>query len=247
MHVADEAGRGGTIGGAGRPTVLIVDDEDGIVDLMRDFLEMDGFAVRAARDGAEALAIVAREPVDCVLLDVMMPGVSGFDVCRRLRETSDLPILFLSARGGDSDKIRGLRLGGDDYIVKSATPDEVVARVRAVLRRYQAGGPREEQRDDVRDFGRLVVDMRAHEVRIDGRAVPMPTREFELLCLFVQHPRQVFSRDRLFELAWGDYGDRSTVTTHIRRLREKIEVDPAEPRAIVTVWGVGYRFEGSGL
>jgi DNA-binding response OmpR family regulator len=239
MHVLD------AVGGDGRPTVLIVDDEDGIVDLMRDFLEIDGFAVLAARDGAEALAILARAPVDCVLLDVMMPGLSGFDICRRMREMSDLPILFLSARGGDSDKLRGLRLGGDDYIVKSATPDEVVARVKAVLRRARTGGARVAAAEDTRDFGRLVVDLRAHEVRIDGRAVPMPAREFSLLRLFVEHPRQVFSRDRLFELAWGDYGDKSTVTTHIRRLREKIEEDPAHPRAIVTVWGVGYRFDGA--
>lgn len=121
-----------------RPTVLVDDDEDGIVELMRDFLEVDGFAVRVARDGAEALAVLAREPVGGVLLDVMMPGASGFEVCRRIREsreTAGVPILFLSAKDGDSDKIRGLRLGGDDYVVKSATPDEVVARVHAVLRR----------------------------------------------------------------------------------------------------------------
>lgn len=227
-------------------TVLVVDDEDGIVELMRDFLEADGFAVRVARDGAAALTAMASEPVDCVLLDVMMPGLSGFDVCRRIRAAADVPILFLSARDGDSDKIRGLRLGADDYVVKSATPDEVVARVRAVLRRYRPGVPAPESADEsVLDFGRLVVDVRAHEVRVDGAPVAMPAREFALLRLFAEHPRQVFSRDRLFELGWESFGDRSTVTTHIRRLRERIEQDPAEPRYIVTVWGVGYRFEGA--
>ncbi len=232
---------------AQQPTILVVDDEEGIVELMRDFLEVDGFAVRVARDGAEALATLARERVDCVLLDVMMPGASGFEVCRRIREareTADTPILFLSAKDGDSDKIRGLRLGGDDYVVKSATPDEVVARVHAVLRRSRPSAPRESAGEGVLDFGRLVVDVRAHEARVDGAVAPMPAREFALLRLFAEHPRQVFSRDRLFELGWESYGDKSTVTTHIRRLREKIEEDPATPRYIVTVWGVGYRFEG---
>jgi DNA-binding response OmpR family regulator len=224
-------------------TILVVDDEEGVVELMRDFLEVDGFIVRSARDGAEALAVLAREPVDCVLLDIMMPGASGFDVLRRMRESGDVPLLFLSARDDSSDKIRGLRLGADDYVVKSATPDEVVARVRAVLRRARPVAA-EIAGEGALDFGRLVIDVRAHEVRVDGTPIPMPAREFMLLQLFAEHPRQVFSRDRLFELGWGSFGDRSTVTTHIRRLRERIEEDPAHPRYIVTVWGVGYRFEG---
>jgi DNA-binding response OmpR family regulator len=227
-----------------QPTILVVDDEEGIVELMRDFLEVDGFTVLVARDGAQALATLAREAVDCVLLDVMMPDTSGFEVLRRIRETTDTPVLFLSARDGDSDKIRGLRLGGDDYVVKSATPDEVVARVHAVLRRAPSTATQDDDRDGTLDFGRLVIDVRAHEVRVDGTPIPMPAREFMLLQLFAEHPRQVFSRDRLFELGWGSFGDRSTVTTHIRRLRERIEEDPAHPRYIVTVWGVGYRFEG---
>lgn len=230
-----------------QPTVLVVDDDDNIVEVMRDFLAADGFTVLTAWDGAEALAVLARALVDCIILDVMMPGLSGFDLCRQMRSTSDVPILFLSARDGDSDKIRGLRLGSDDYIVKSATPDEVVARVHAVLRRYRSGTTAcstAEQDAGLLDFGRLVVDVRAHEVRVDGQPVLMAAREFALLRLLAEHPRQVFSPDRLFELAWGTYGDRSTVKTHIWRLREKIEQDPARPRYIVTVWGVGYRFEG---
>jgi DNA-binding response OmpR family regulator len=228
-----------------RSTVLVVDDEAGIIELMRDFLEVDGFNVLTARDGEEALAALARERVECVLLDVMMPGLSGFDVLRRIRETADVPILFLSARDGDSDKIRGLRLGGDDYIVKSATPDEVVARVHAVLRRTRPGAAAAGNAEEgVLDFGRLVIDVRAHEVRVDAAPIQVPAREFALLRLFAEHPRQVFSRDRLFELGWGAFGDKSTVTTHIRRLRERIEEDPAHPHYIVTVWGVGYRFEG---
>src|SRR5947209_9264206 len=208
---------------------------------MRDFLEADGFAVLGASDAGEALTIFERESVDCILLDVMMPGVSGFDLCRQIRERSDVPLFFLSARDGDTDKIRGLRLGGDDYIVKSATPSEVVARVKAVCRRYRPIPPPE---GGALDFGRLVVDVRAGEVRIEGHPVPTPAREFELLCLLARHPRQVFSRDHLFELGWGAFGDKSTVTTHIRRLRERIEEDPGNPRYIVTVRGLGYRFEG---
>jgi DNA-binding response OmpR family regulator len=231
---------------AAQRTVLVVDDEAGIVELMRDFLEVDGFNVLSASDGEEALQSLARHEVDCVLLDVTMPGASGFEVLRRIRETADVPVLFLSARDSDSDKIRGLRLGGDDFIVKSATPDEVVSRVHAVLRRARPSAIAAET-DDSNElaFGRLVIDLRAHEVRLGGMPVPMRAMEFTLLRLFAEHPRQVFSRDRLFERCWGSYGDRSTVTTHISRLREKIEEDPAHPQFIVTVWGVGYRFEGT--
>ena len=233
---------------AQQPTVLVVDDDESIVEVLHDFLAVDGFEVLTAEDGANALAILSRTPVDCMLLDVMMPGISGFELCRQVRATSDVPILFLSARDGDSDKIRGLRLGGDDYVAKSATPDEVVARVRAVLRRARPGtAPRSDATkvEGLLDFGRLVVDVRAHEVRIAGRPIAIPAREFALLQLLAEHPRQIFSHDRLFELGWGAFGDRSTVKTHIWRLRERIEEDPSQPRYIVTVWGVGYRFEGA--
>jgi DNA-binding response OmpR family regulator len=227
------------------PTVLVVDDEVAIVKVLRDFLEAEGFGVLAAHDGAAALAALSREPVACVLLDIMMPGDDGFDVCRQMRASTDVPILFLTAREGDSDKLRGFRLGADDYIVKSATPDEIVARVKAVLRRARPPVGGVPARDDgVLDFGRLVIDTRAHEVCVNGEVVPMPAREFALLRLLAEHPRQVFSRDHLLEQIWEAYGDRTTVAVHVRRLREKIEADPAQPRYLVTVWGVGYRFEG---
>jgi DNA-binding response OmpR family regulator len=156
-----------------------------------------------------------------------------------------VPLLFLSARDGDMDKIRGLGLGGDDYIVKSATPGEVVARVKAVLRRVRRdpSAPPGPSRS-VLEFGRLALDLRAHEVRVDGVPAPFTAREFELLAYLAEHPRQVFTREQLFERFWGEVGDRHTVTVHIGRIREKIEADPAAPRHIVTVWGVGYRFEG---
>jgi DNA-binding response OmpR family regulator len=223
-------------------TVLVVDDEPAIVELLRDFLEAGGFTVRTAPDGSEALAAMADGRVDCVLLDVMMPDLSGFDVCRRIRDESDVPILFLSARDTDMDKIRGLGIGGDDYIVKSASPAEVVARIKAVLRR--AGGTIAPVRAVI-DFGRLWIDARAREVRVDGVPVLFAAREFDLLLHLAEHPRQVFTREQLFQRFWGEVGDRHSVTVHIARIREKIEMDPAEPRYIVTVWGVGYRFEGA--
>lgn len=222
-------------------TVLVVDDEPDIVSLMRDFLESEGYTVLTASDGLSAFEIMQSTALDCVLLDVMMPGMTGFDLLRKVRETSEVPVLFLSAKYEDHDKIRGLGLGADDYIVKSATPAEVIARVKAVLRRTRRGdvpAPAQLQ------FGRLVLDLRARETLIDGQPVAMTAREFDLLQHFAEHPRQVFSRDQLFERFWGEFGDRHTVTVHVGRLREKIEVNPSEPELIVTVWGVGYRFEG---
>src|SRR4051812_4559125 len=211
-------------------TVLLVEDEPEIVALLTDFLAVEGFGVVAAADVAGALEHV--DAVAAVVLDVMLPGGSGFEVCRRIRERSDVPLLFLSARGEDEDKLRGLALGADDYIVKSATPAEVVARVKAVLRR---SAPRDPRR---REYGRLVVDRIAHEVTADGRLVALTAREFELLALFADHPRQVLSREQIFERVWGSWGDRSAVAVYVRRLREKLG-----PALFTTVWGVGYRFD----
>jgi DNA-binding response OmpR family regulator len=220
------------------PLVLVVEDEPDLAALMRDFLEADGFRVLQAAGAEQAAAALDAVP-DCVLLDVMLPGRSGFDLCREIRAASEVPVLFLSARDGDADKIRGLGLGADDYIVKTATPAEVVARVKAVLRRSGAGRQTARLR-----FGRLEVDLAAHEVTVAGRQVQMTAREFALLEVFVRHPRQVLSREQLFELVWGSYGDRSAVSVYISRLRDKVEDDAAAPRYIVTVWGAGYRFDG---
>ncbi len=223
-----------------KPTVLVVDDDPAIVKILRDFLQSEGFDAATAGDAAGALRVLDETAIACVLLDVMMPGTDGFALCRRIRETRDVPILFLSARDADIDKIRGLGLGGDDYIAKTATPSEVVARVKAVLRRYRAPvAP-----TAALDFGRLVLDVRAREVRVDGRVVPFAPREFDLLHLLAEHPRQVFTREQLFDRLWGGYGDLHTVAVHVGRIREKIEEQPGQSRYIVTVWGVGYRFEG---
>jgi DNA-binding response OmpR family regulator len=224
--------------------VLVVDDDMAIVALLRDFLEAEGFQVEGALDASRALEIMDSAPVDCVLLDVMMPGQSGFDLVRQIRTESDVPVLFLSARGEDSDKIRGLGLGGDDYIVKSATPSEVVARVKAVLRRSGGRVREETNQGAMLDFGRVVLDVRAREVRVDGETVPFTPKEFDLLRLFAEYPRQVFTYEQLLNRLWDDIGDRHAVTVHVERVRKKIEEDPSRPSLIVNVWGVGYRFEG---
>jgi DNA-binding response OmpR family regulator len=218
----------------GTPTVLLVEDEPEIVGLLTDFLAVEGFGVVAAPDAHSAIEALGGHNVACVLLDVMLPGSSGFDICRRIRERSDVPLLFLSARGEDHDKLRGLALGADDYIVKSATPAEVVARVKAVLRRSDGGRASARRR-----FGRLDVDLAAHEARVDGCPVALTAREFELLTLFVEHPRQVLTREQIFERVWGPWGDRSAVAVYVRRLRDKL----GAPELIATVWGVGYRFD----
>jgi len=225
-------------GESARPAVLVVEDDEQIAELMRDFLEAEGFRVRHAGTGRETNEQLARGRPDLVLLDVMLPDESGFEICRRLRRDSSVPVLFLSARDSDADKIRGLGLGGDDYIVKSATPAEVVARVKAVLRRTAPSEGRQRLR-----VGELDVDLAAHEVRCENRPIELTAREFELLRVLVEHPRQVFSRDQLFELVWGSFGDRSAVAVYIGRLRQKIEPDPSSPRYIVTVWGAGYRLD----
>lgn len=221
-------------------TILVVDDDPAITGLMSDFLVAEGFGVETAATAGQALAFLARSVPDCVILDVMLPGESGFDLCRRIREGSDVPILFLSARQEDADKIRGLGLGGDDYIVKSATPSEVVARVKAVLRR---AGKKTVAMPPL-NFGGLIIDVAAREVWSDGRRAFLTPKEFELLWLLAEHPRQVFTHEALLSRLWEDVGDRHTVTVHIGRIRDKIEPDPSNPRYIATVWGVGYRFEG---
>jgi DNA-binding response OmpR family regulator len=223
-------------------TILVVDDDGAIAELMRDFLEADGFRVEIAGDARAAQTVLAARRVDCLLLDVMLPGQSGFDLCRWVRQQWDTPILFLSAYDEDVNKIRGLGLGGDDYIVKSATPAEVVARVKAVLRRYRSGAAPPAA---LLDFGRLVIDVRAREVRVDGQPIALTAREFDVLAFLAEHPRQVFTAEQLLDRFWGQVGDRHTVTVHLGRIREKIERDPRQPRYLVTVWGVGYRFEGT--
>ncbi len=222
-------------------TVLVVDDEKSIAELLRDFLENEGFHVKTAEDASQALAVFEQSTIHCMILDIMMPGQNGFDLCRHIRENSDVPILFLSARSGDADKIRGLALKADDYIVKTASPGEIVARVKAVLRR--AGSQPEYNRKVLR-YGNLTLDLSTREVWLDGEIIALTPKEYELLQLLAAHPKHVFSYDRLLEKFWDGVGDKHTVRVHLSRLREKIEADPNHPKLIVNVWGIGYRFMG---
>lgn len=226
---------------SGDNTILVVDDDQSIVELLRDFLENDSFHVKTACDAEEAWAIFQQHPIHCMVLDIMMPGQNGFELCRRIRAESHVPILFLSARSDDVDKIRGLTLGGDDYIVKTASPGEIVARVKAVLRRSATRQPVEGR---VLDYGRLRLNWSTREVVVDGNNVVLTPKEFELLRLFAEHPRHVFTYDQLLAKFWDGVGDRHTIRVHLSRLREKIEADPNQPQFLVNLWGVGYRFEG---
>lgn len=225
--------------------VLVVDDDAEIVELLHDFLQAAGYRVLTAKNGHEAIVVLhGPEVVDCVLLDLMMPGQSGFEVCRAIRKESDVPLLMISSRQEDTDKIRGLGLGADDYIVKSATPGEIVARVQAVLRRAHPRVTKNKLALQL-DFSGLSMNFASREVLVENNPVPLSTKEFELLRFLAEHPRQVFSREQLFGHVWGDFGDLHTVTVHIARLREKIEQRSSKPQWITTVWGIGYKFEGT--
>jgi len=221
--------------------ILVVDDDQSIVELLRDFLENDHFQVVMANDAIQAQAIFQQNMIDCILLDIMMPGENGFDLCRRIRAESSVPILFLSARSDDIDKIRGLNLGGDDYIVKTASPGEIVARVKAVLRRT---GTTQSDTGKVLGDGRIKLVTTTRELFVDGTNVSLTPKEYELLQLFMEHPKQVFTYDQLLEKFWDGTGDKHTIRVHLSRLREKIERNPDQPQHLINIWGIGYRFEG---
>jgi len=221
--------------------VLIVDDEAIVRDVLTRYLEREGFQVDAAADGEAALEIAARSRPDIVVLDLMLPKVDGLEVFRRLRDLWDVPVVMLTAKGEEIDRLVGLELGADDYVSKPFSPREVVARIRAILRRGERGA-----RDGASlVMGRLEIDRDRREVRRDAASLHLTRKEYDLLELLASQPGRTFTRTDLLEKVW-DFawdGDSSTVTVHIRRLREKIEDDPSEPRHLVTVWGVGYRFE----
>jgi two-component system response regulator ResD len=235
-----------------RASVLVVDDEPTIGEVVARYLERAGYLARVASDGPQALALSAASPPDLVVLDIMLPGIDGLEVMRRLREPAGAPrarVILLTARGREAERIVGLRRGADDYVVKPFSPGELVARVEAVLRRGAAAG--DEARDTLDEAAPalelegLRIEPATRRVWAGEREVSLTAREFELLAFLARNPGQVFSRDRLMELVWQlpDYTDSSTVTVHIRRLRAKIEPDPEHPRYVQTVWGVGYRFE----
>lgn len=222
--------------------ILIVEDDRDIAELERDYLEANGFAVEIAGDGLTGEKAALDEKVDLVLLDIMLPGQDGFQVCRRIREKRNIPILLVSARQEDVDKIRGLGLGADDYIVKPFSPGELVARVKSHLSRYQQLTGQETGRQ-LLQRGELSIDREGHRVYLKGKEIPMPNKEFSLLLFLAENPGVVFSKETLFERIWGEdsLGDTATVSVHVNRIREKIEAT-AKPEYIETVWGVGYRF-----
>src|SRR3989304_3164606 len=224
--------------------ILIVDDEPNVGDVLGIYLRRENFSVAVARDGKAALEEIERKPPDLMILDLMLPRVDGLQIVRRLRdhEQPDVPILILSAKTDEADRIVGLELGADDYVTKPFSPREVVTRVKAMLRRTKNTTIAVEK---PAACGRLHIDPRTREVRLDGQSCNLTTKEFDLLWFLARHPRQVFTRDQLLEHVWGfaEYVDPSTVTVHVRRLREKIEAGPSKPQFVQTVWGVGYKFE----
>jgi DNA-binding response OmpR family regulator len=225
------------------PTILVVDDEPSISEVVSLYLGRAGYRVLVAADGQTALEIFEREPPDLVVLDLMLPKVDGLEIARHLRAEGDVPIIMLTARREETDRILGLEMGADDYVVKPFSPRELVSRVKAVLRRTQGSALARDGQPLV--FTDLHVDPVTRLVQVDGEERTLTAKEFDLLWTLARHPRQVFNRNQLLDLVWGltEYIDPSTVTVHIRRLREKIETDPSNPRHIQTVWGVGYRFE----
>ncbi|MCA1692412.1 MAG: response regulator transcription factor [Actinobacteria bacterium] len=223
--------------------ILVVEDDPTVSEVVTRYLEREGFRVEVAYDGADALRRALEDPPELVVLDLMIPSLDGFEVCRQLRASAPVPVIMLTARGEEADRIVGLELGADDYVSKPFSPRELTARVKAVLRRA-AGPVAASEEPSMLRAGGLEVDTVAHEARRDGELVSLTSREFDLLVHLMRHPRRAFRREQLLEQVWGfTYGDTSTVTVHVRRLREKVEADPTEPRHVCTVWGVGYRFE----
>jgi two-component system alkaline phosphatase synthesis response regulator PhoP len=220
--------------------VLVVDDEAAIVELVEYHLSREGYQVDTETDGQRAVERATREPFDVVILDVMLPGMTGLDACRAIRQSTDIPIIMLTARKDEVDRVLGLELGADDYVTKPFSPRELIARVKAILRRSQKG---REESGDIRYPG-LEVDVGRRSVLVDGKAVNLTFTEFELLTILARNPGRAFSRDELLVRVWGDdfYGDSRTVDVHVRHLREKLKEDPQNPRFIETVRGVGYRF-----
>lgn len=223
--------------------ILVAEDDATVAEVVVAYLEREGFDVTWKSDGADALEYATVTPPDLLVLDLMLPSVDGLQICQRLHERSPVPVIMLTARGDETDRIEGLDVGADDYLTKPFSPRELVARVKAILRR--SGSPDAPPPDSVLTTGDLTVDVTARVVTRGDRVIDLTVREFDLLAFLMARPRVAFRREQLLEHVWGyTYGDASTVTVHIRRLREKIEEDASNPTLISTVWGVGYRWDG---
>ncbi|MBR6478867.1 MAG: response regulator transcription factor [Lachnospiraceae bacterium] len=226
--------------------ILIVEDEEAIADLEKDYLELSEFQVDICNTGDKGLKAALEGDYNLIILDLMMPGMDGFEVCKQIRKEKDIPILMVSARKDDIDKIRGLGLGADDYMTKPFSPSELVARVKAHLARYERlVGTVPKQQNDVVEIRGIRIDKTARRVYVDGEEKVFTTKEFDLLTFLAENPNHVYTKEELFQEIWGmgPVGDIATVTVHIKKIREKIEKDSAKPQYIETIWGVGYRFK----
>jgi DNA-binding response OmpR family regulator len=227
---------------ASTASILIIEDDPTIVDVVTRYLVRDGFQVQSVTDGINGLRLALELRPDLIVLDIMLPGMSGLDVCRQVRASTTIPIVMLTALGDEPDTVAGLEGGADDYLGKPFSPRELVARIRSVLRRSERA--RAQMPQAIVRFGEVSVDPSAREVTVAGDAVGLTEREFDLLIFLLAEPKRVFTREELLQHVWGyGSGDTGTVTVHVRRLREKIEQDPSHPRFVKTVWGVGYRFD----
>ena len=225
--------------------ILIIEDEEAIADLEKDYLEMSGYEVLIENDGTEGLQVALKENIDLLVLDLMLPGVDGYDICKQVREEKNIPILMVSAKKDDIDKIRGLGLGADDYMTKPFSPSELVARVKAHLSRYERLVGSTQKSNDIVEIRGIKIDKTARRVFINGEEKIFTTKEFDLLTFLAENPNHVFTKDELFREIWDmeSIGDIATVTVHIKKIREKIEFDTSKPQYIETIWGVGYRFK----
>ena len=225
--------------------ILIVEDEEAIADLEKDYLELSGFEVEIASDGTLGLKKALEEEFQLVILDLMLPGVDGFEICRQIREVKNIPIIMVSAKKDDIDKIRGLGLGADDYMTKPFSPSELVARVKAHLNRYERLVSSNVKENSIIEIRGIRIDKTARRVWVNGEEKNFTSREFDLLTFLAENPNHVFTKEELFRKIWDmdSVGDIATVTVHIKKIREKIEVNSAKPQYIETIWGVGYRFK----
>ena len=225
--------------------ILIIEDELAIAELEKDYLELSDFQVDVETDGETGAKKALEEDYDMLILDLLLPGVDGFDICRKVREKKDMPIIMVSSKNDDIDKIRGLGMGADDYITKPFSPSELVARVKAHLNRYQRLVNNQMEVNDIIEIRGLKIDKTARRVYLNGEEKVFTTKEFDLLTFLAGHPNRVFTKEELFNKIWDmeSLGDIATVTVHIKKIREKIEVNTAKPQYIETIWGVGYRFK----
>ena len=225
--------------------ILIIEDEVAIADLEKDYLELSGFEVDIENAGDTGLEKALKENYDLIVLDLMLPGMDGFEVCKKIREEKDIPVLMVSAKKDDIDKIRGLGLGADDYMTKPFSPSELVARVKAHMSRYNRLVSSNQKANDIVEIRGVKIDKTARRVYIDGEEKTFTTKEFDLLTFLAENPNHVFTKEELFREIWDmdSIGDIATVTVHIKKIREKVEYDTANPQYIETIWGVGYRFK----